>query len=50
LKVAEAKQQKDAGRSIALMDSDTMKTLGVTISDVEQTHLHYIHASFLSAF
>jgi len=34
LKVAEAKQQRDVGRSIARMDSDTMKTLGVTVGDV----------------
>jgi transitional endoplasmic reticulum ATPase len=34
LKVAEAKQQRDVGRSIARMDSDTMKSLGVTVGDV----------------
>ncbi len=34
LKVAEAKQQIDVGRSIARMDSETMKTLGVTVGDV----------------
>ena len=34
LKIAEAKQQRDVGRSIARMDSDTMKTLGVTVGDV----------------
>ena len=34
LKVAEAKQQRDVGRSIARMDSETMKTLGVTAGDV----------------
>jgi len=34
LKVAEAKQQRDVGRSIARIDSDTMKTLGVTVGDV----------------
>jgi len=34
LKVAEAKQQRDVGRSIARMDSETMKTLGVTVGDV----------------
>ncbi len=36
LKVQEAKQQRDVGRSIARMDSDTMKTLGVTVGDVVQ--------------
>jgi transitional endoplasmic reticulum ATPase len=36
LKVAEAKQQRDVGRSIARMDSDTMKKLGVTVGDVVQ--------------
>jgi len=36
LKVAEAKQQRDVGRSIARMDSETMKTLGVTVGDVVQ--------------
>jgi len=36
LKVAEAKQQRDVGRSIARMDSDTMKQLGVTVGDVVQ--------------
>ena len=34
LKVAEAKQQRDVGRSIARIDSETMKTLGVTVGDV----------------
>ncbi len=34
LKVAEAKQQRDVGRSIARMDSETMKVLGVTVGDV----------------
>jgi transitional endoplasmic reticulum ATPase len=34
LKVAEAKQQRDVGRSIARIDSDTMKSLGVTVGDV----------------
>jgi transitional endoplasmic reticulum ATPase len=34
LKVAEAKQQRDVGRSIARMDSETMKTIGVTVGDV----------------
>ena len=34
LKVAEAKQQRDVGRSIARIDSDTMKNLGVTVGDV----------------
>jgi len=34
LKVSEAKQQRDVGRSIARMDSETMKTLGVTVGDV----------------
>ena len=34
LKVAEAKQQRDVGRSIARMDSETMKSLGVTVGDV----------------
>lgn len=34
LKVAEAKQQIDVGRSIARMDSETMKTLDVTVGDV----------------
>ena len=34
LKVAEAKQQRDVGRSIARLDSDTMKNLGVTVGDV----------------
>ena len=34
LKVAEAKQQRDVGRSIARMDSETMKNLGVTVGDV----------------
>ena len=34
LKVAEAKQQRDVGRSIARMDPETMKTLGVTVGDV----------------
>ena len=34
LKVQEAKQQRDVGRSIARMDSDTMKALGVTVGDV----------------
>ncbi|MFH0849618.1 MAG: hypothetical protein V1924_01615, partial [Candidatus Bathyarchaeota archaeon] len=34
LKVSEAKQQRDVGRSIARMDSDTMKKLGVTVGDV----------------
>jgi transitional endoplasmic reticulum ATPase len=36
LKVSEAKQQRDVGRSIARMDSDTMKKLGVTVGDVVQ--------------
>ncbi len=36
LKVAEAKQQRDVGRSIARIDSETMKTLGVTVGDVVQ--------------
>ena len=36
LKVHEAKQQRDVGRSIARMDSDTMKQLGVTVGDVVQ--------------
>ena len=34
LKIAEAKQQRDVGRSIARVDSETMKTLGVTVGDV----------------
>ncbi|MGQ9679430.1 MAG: CDC48 family AAA ATPase [Candidatus Bathyarchaeia archaeon] len=34
LKVAEAKQQRDVGRGIARVDSDTMKNLGVTVGDV----------------
>ncbi len=34
LKVSEAKQQRDVGRSIARMDSETMKTLGVTVGDI----------------
>ena len=34
LEIAEAKQQRDVGRSIARMDSDTMKTLGVTVGDI----------------
>jgi len=34
LKVAEAKQQRDVGRSIARIDSETMKNLGVTVGDV----------------
>lgn len=34
LKVAEAKQQRDVGRSIARMDADTMKNLGITVGDV----------------
>ena len=34
LKVAEAKQQRDVGRSIARIDSETMKTLSITIGDV----------------
>jgi len=34
LKVAEAKQQRDVGRSIARIDSETMKALGVTVGDV----------------
>ena len=36
LKVAEAKQQRDVGRSIARIDSETMKTPGVTGGDVVQ--------------
>jgi len=36
LKVSEAKQQRDVGRSIARMDSETMKILGVTVGDVVQ--------------
>ena len=34
LKVAEAKQQRDVGRSIARIDSDAMKVIGVTVGDV----------------
>ena len=34
LKVAEAKQQRDVGRSIARIDSETMKGLGVTVGDI----------------
>jgi transitional endoplasmic reticulum ATPase len=34
LKVGEAKQQRDVGRSIARIDSETMKSLGVTVGDV----------------
>ena len=34
MKVAEAKQQRDVGRSIARMDSETMNNLGVTVGDV----------------
>ncbi|MFP3952152.1 MAG: CDC48 family AAA ATPase [Candidatus Bathyarchaeia archaeon] len=34
LKVAEAKQQRDVGRSIARMDSETMKSLDITVGDV----------------
>jgi len=34
LKVQEAKQQRDVGRSIARIDSETMKTLGVTVGDI----------------
>jgi len=36
LKVSEAKQQRDVGRSIARMDSETMKTLDITVGDVVQ--------------
>ncbi len=36
LKIAEAKQQRDVGRSIARIDSETMKSLGVTVGDVVQ--------------
>ena len=36
LKVAEAKQQRDVGRSIARIDSETMKSLSVTVGDVVQ--------------
>jgi len=36
LKVQEAKQQRDVGRSIARMDSETMKSLSVTVGDVVQ--------------
>jgi transitional endoplasmic reticulum ATPase len=36
LRVAEAKQQRDVGRSIARIDSETMKTLNVTVGDVVQ--------------
>lgn len=34
LKVAEAKQQRDVGRSIARVDAETMKSLAVTVGDV----------------
>jgi len=34
LKVAEAKQQRDVGRSIARMDSETTRSLGITVGDV----------------
>jgi transitional endoplasmic reticulum ATPase len=34
LKVAEAKQQRDVGRSIARIDSEIMKDLGVTVGDI----------------
>ncbi len=34
LKVAEAKQQRDVGRSIARIDAETMKILEVTVGDV----------------
>jgi transitional endoplasmic reticulum ATPase len=34
LKVAEAKQQRDVGRSIARIDAETMKALEVTVGDV----------------
>jgi transitional endoplasmic reticulum ATPase len=34
LKVAEAKQQRDVGRSIARIDSETMTNLGVTVGDM----------------
>jgi hypothetical protein len=34
LKVGEAKQQQDAGRNIARIDSETMKKIGITIGDV----------------
>ncbi|MFQ6053416.1 MAG: AAA family ATPase, partial [Candidatus Bathyarchaeia archaeon] len=34
LKVAEAKQQRDVGRSIARVDAETMKALSVTVGDV----------------
>jgi transitional endoplasmic reticulum ATPase len=37
LKVQEAKQQRDVGRSIARMDSETMKSLSVTVGDVVQS-------------
>ena len=34
LRVAEAKQQRDVGRSIARIDSDAMRAIGVTVGDV----------------
>lgn len=34
LKTAEAKQQRDVGRSIARIDSDAMRAIGVTVGDV----------------
>jgi len=34
LKVAEAKQQRDVGRSIARVDAESMKSLSVTVGDV----------------
>jgi transitional endoplasmic reticulum ATPase len=38
LKVAEAKQQRDVGRGIARIDTDTMKSIGVTVGDVIEIH------------
>jgi len=34
LKVGEVKQQKDSGGNIARIDSETMKTIGITVGDV----------------
>jgi len=36
LKVEDAKQQRDVGRSIARINSDTMRNLNVTTGDVIQ--------------
>jgi len=34
LKVGEAKQQRDFGRNIARIDSETMEKIGITVGDV----------------